>query len=308
MRVLVTGAGGFVGTRLVERLVCDARGLVRAGLRRPAAVAHGAEPVLIDMDPQSDWRVAVNGIDVVVHLAARVHVMRETVADPEAEFRRVNVAGTLNLAEHAAAAGVRRFVFLSSVKVNGESGIYTEADAPAPDDPYGASKLEAETALRALAARTGIEVTIVRPPLVYGPGVRANFHALMRAVAHGIPLPLGAVDNRRSLVALDNLLDFIVTCAVHPAAANETFLVSDGDDLSTPELVRRLARAMRRRAILIPVPPALLAAAAALIGQRAAARRLLASLRVDITKARQQLDWTPPISVDEGLRRAVGAA
>jgi nucleoside-diphosphate-sugar epimerase len=232
-------------------------------------------------------------------------MMSEAIVNPLAEYRRVNVAGTSAFARQAAAAGVKRFVFLSSVKVNGESGRYTEADPPAPEDAYGISKHEAEAALRAIAKDTGMDVVIIRPPLVYGPGVRANFLALMRAVSRGIPLPLGAVNNRRSLVALGNLVDFIVTCIEHPAAANETFLLSDGEDLSTTDLIRRLAAAMGRPARLLPVPESVLIAGAALLGRRDIARRLLGTLQVDTSKAGQLLGWVPPITVDEGLRLAV---
>ena len=304
---LVTGTTGFVGTALVARLVDEGRFFVRAAVRResgelPAAVER---VVVGDLTPDADWEPALAGVDAVVHLAARVHVMREATADPLAEFRRVNVGGTLNLARQAAAAGVRRFVFLSSVKVNGEGGsaAYRETDPPAPQDAYGISKHEAELGLHEIAAETGIEVVIIRPPLVYGPGVKANFHALLRAVARGMPLPLGAIHNRRSLVALDNLVDLIVTCIDHPAAANQTFLVSDGEDLSTTELIRRLARAMGRPARLIPVPTVALMAGATLLGKREMAARLCGSLQVDITKARKVLGWTLPVSVDEGLRR-----
>jgi nucleoside-diphosphate-sugar epimerase len=233
--------------------------------------------------------------------------MRERSRDALEQFRRVNVAGTLDLARQSAAAGVRRFVFLSSVKVNGEAGCYTESDAAAPGDAYAISKHEAEVGLREIGAATRMEIVIIRPPLVYGPGARANFGALVRAVARGVPLPFGRVDNRRSLVGLDNLVDFILTCATHPAAAHETFLVSDGEDLSTADLVRRMGRAMGRPARLLPIPPALLMHAATLLGRRDLAGRLLGSLQVDITKAKRQLGWTPPVSVDEGLRRAVAS-
>lgn len=309
MRILVTGATGFVGTALVRRIVADGKVVARAAVRRethdlPSEVEYVA---IGDLDKDLNWQQALAGVDAVVHLAARVHVMRESTVDPLAEFRRVNVAGSLKLAHQAAAAGSRRFVYLSSIKVNGEAGVFTEADRPAPEDAYGISKHEAEQGLQEIATNTGLEVVIIRPPLVYGPGVRANFHALMRAVACGIPLPLGAIDNRRSLVALDNLVDFILVCAAHPAAANELFLVSDGDDLSTSDLIRRLARTMGRPARLIPVPPAMLMAAATLLGKRDVARRLLGSLQVDICKARRLLTWMPAVSVDEGLRRAVAA-
>jgi nucleoside-diphosphate-sugar epimerase len=233
--------------------------------------------------------------------------MREKAAEPLVEFRRVNALGTLNLARQAVQAGVKRFVFLSSVKVNGERGVYSEAAPPAPVDAYGVSKAEAELGLRQLATDTGMEVVIVRSPLVYGPGVKANFQTLMHAVARGVPLPLGAIHNHRSMVALDNLVDFILTCIEHPAAANETFLVSDGEDLSTTDLIRRLARAMGRPARLIPVPASVLLGGAMLLGKHEMAQRLLASLQVDISKARQLLGWVPPISVDEGLRRAAAS-
>lgn len=307
MRVMVTGANGFVGRALVGRLSHGSTFRARAAQRRNAAAPPaGVEAVTVgDLDRETNWRAAVAGADAIVHLAARVHVMRDTALSPLDEFRRVNVAGTLNLARQAVEGGIRRFVYVSSIKVNGEQGVCTEADTPAPQDPYATSKGEAEAGLRDLALRSGLEVVIVRPPLVYGPGVKANFEALMGAIARGIPLPFGAVHNRRSLVALDNLVDFIVTALVHPAAPAETFLVSDGHDLSTPELVRGLARAMRRPARLIAVPPSLLLAGAALLGRRDVALRLLESLQVDMSKARCVLGWTPPISVEEGLRRAV---
>jgi nucleoside-diphosphate-sugar epimerase len=307
LKILVTGATGFVGTTLTNRLVNQRRCDVRGAVRREAGALHAdVERIVVgDLTPDVDWRQAVAGADAVMHLAARVHVMRETAADPLSDFRRVNVASTLNLARQAAAARVPRFVFLSSVKVNGEKGACTEADLPSPADAYGISKHEAELGLRQVAAETGMEVVIIRSPMVYGPGVKANFRTLIRAVARGIPLPLGAVHNRRSLVGLDNLVDFILACVEHPAAANETFLVSDGEDLSTTDLIRRLARVLDRPARMIPVPVWVLRAGASLLGRRDVAQRLLGSLQVDMSKARQVLGWTPPISVDEGLRRAV---
>lgn len=309
-RILITGASGFLGSRLLAHLARESAHHITAVAR--TGLAHAFQNVDIrlirNIDHATDWQSSLSGIDTVIHLAARVHMMRDTSADPLAEFRKVNTEGTLNLARQAAAAGVRRFIFLSSVKVNGETGLFRESDPENPQDAYAVSKFEAEQGLRAIAAGTGMEVTIIRPPLVYGPGVKANFQALVRAVQRGVPLPLGAIDNRRSLVAIDNLIDLIVTCIDHPSAANETFLVSDGEDLSTPELVRRLARAMGRPARLIPVPPGLLIAGARLAGRRAAAERLISSLQVDITKAARLLNWHPPVTVDEGLARAVGAA
>ena len=313
MTVLVTGATGFVGRALVERLARESRvsvrAVVRAAVRRTSVDLPGnVERVAGELDSAWDWRPALADVTTVVHLAARVHVMRDRTADPLAEYRRVNVEGTEHLARSAAASGVRRFVFLSSVKVNGEAGTFQETDTPRPVDPYGVSKLEAECAVRAVAAGTSMEVAIIRAPLVYGPNVGANFGSLIRAVQSGIPLPLGAVKNRRSLVALDNLVDFIMVCMQHPGAAGETFFVSDGEDVSTADLVRRLARAAGHSARLIPVPPSLLALAASLVGRRDVAQRLMGTLCVDITRARRQLAWAPPVSLDEGLRRAITAA
>ena len=235
--------------------------------------------------------------------------MHDTAADPVTAFRALNVDGTLNLARQAAATGIKRFVFISSVKVNGESTplgrAFTEIDAPNPQDAHGQSKHEAEQGLRQISADTGMEVVIIRPPLVYGPGVQANFAALMRAVQHGWPLPLGAVHNQRSLVALDNLVDFIVTCITHPQAANQTFLVSDGQDLSTTELVRGMARAAGVPARLLPVPVWALQAGASLLGKGDAVQRLSGNLQVDMSKARSVLGWVPPVSVEEGFRRAM---
>lgn len=307
--LLVTGASGFLGRQLCAEFI-KRRWAVKAALRTPSLLATEFKPVVIgNMDSEATWADALRDVDIVIHLAARVHVMHDTIADPLAAFRAINVAGTLNLARQAATAGVKRFVFVSSIKVNGESThegqAFTEADAPDPQDAYGQSKHEAELGLRQLALETGMEVVIIRPPLVYGPGVKANFAALMRAVQRGWPLPLGAVHNRRSLVALDNLVDFIVTCTTHPQAANQTFLVSDGQDLSTTELVRGLARACGRSARLLPVPVWALQAGATLLSRGDTVQRLCGNLQVDISKARDLLDWTPPISVEEGLRRAV---
>jgi nucleoside-diphosphate-sugar epimerase len=267
--------------------------------------------VVDDLTATTDWAFAAAGQQVVIHAAARVHVINETASDPLTAFQVVNVDATLNLARQAVSAGVKRFVFISSIKVNGESTepghAFTEADTPNLQDAYGQSKHEAEQGLRQLSADTGMEVVIIRPPLVYGPGVKANFASLMRAVQRGWPLPLGTVHNQRSLVALDNLVDFIVTCITHPRAANQTFLVSDGEDLSTPDLIRRMARAVNRPARLLPVPVWALKAGALLLGKGDAVQRLCGNLQVDISKSRTLLGWNPPISVDEGLRRAVGA-
>jgi nucleoside-diphosphate-sugar epimerase len=309
MKVLVTGAGGLVGQRLCQRLLeegVDLRMAVRtraAGSNRFDQVATGS------IDGATDWRAVLEGVQVVIHLAARVHVMRDSAADPLTAFRAVNLHGSLCLARQAVAAGVKRYVFVSSIKVNGESTepgqAFQESDACNPQDPYAISKYEAEQGLRQLAADTGLEVVIIRPPLVYGPGVKANFAALMRAVRKGWPLPLGAVHNQRSLIALDNLVDFIITCSRHPKAANQTFLVSDGQDVSTTELVRGLAQAAGVPARLLPVPVWALTWAARLLGKADAVQRLCGSLQIDSAKACDVLGWAPPVSVPQGLRRAV---
>jgi nucleoside-diphosphate-sugar epimerase len=312
-RILVTGANGFVGRAVLERCISDRIYDVRGTVRRdPGGMPAGARVVRVDdLSPDTNWSRAVVDVQTIVHTAARVHVMRDPSSDPLAEFRRVNVEGTLNLARHAVTSGVRRFIFISSIKVNGERtelGLpFTPDDTPAPVDPYGVSKLEAERALMQLAEESGLEVVIIRPVLVYGAGMKGNMLSLVRLLSRGIPLPLGAIDNKRSLVAVGNLVDFIVTCVDHPASANETFLLSDGDDLSTTELIRVLARAMRRPARLFPIPQSVLMAGAVFLRRGDIARRLLGTLQVDSSKARQLLGWVPPITVDEGLRLAATA-
>ncbi len=312
MRIAVTGANGFVGHALVRELAANNH-QVLAYVRQPGdfaridGVATVAAP---ELGQYSDWQFRNElGIDVLVHLAARVHVMQDTSADPLSEFRKVNVSGTVNLARQAAEAGVKRFIFLSSIKVNGEFTVsgrtFSASDEPAPSDPYGISKLEAENELRQISNQTGIEVVIIRPPLVYGPGVKANFQSMMRWLARGVPLPMaGATENRRSLVALDNLVDLIVTCLQHPAAANQTFLVSDGEDLSTVQLLKRMGVAMGHPAHLFYLPPALLKLGEAVLNKPGTYQRLYGSLQLDIAKTRQLLGWIPPVSLDEGLRRA----
>lgn len=310
--VLVTGAAGFIGRALLLsprlRSAGPLRGVVRAGaagLPADVQVGHG------DLDRDDNWPALLQDVGTVVHTAARVHVMREHSSDPLAAYQRTNVGGTLRVARHAVRAGVKRFVFLSSIKVNGEethSGRPYDPDRDAvPVDPYGISKQEAEVRLRDLARETGLEVVIVRPVLVYGPGVRGNFASLMRWLRRGVPLPLASIQNRRSLVGIDNLVDLIATCVEHPRAANQTFLVSDGEDLSTPELLTRLGSALGTPARLLPFPPAALEALARLAGASAVAHRLCRSLQVDITKSRTLLEWSPPITVDEGLQRAARA-
>ena len=307
--VLVTGANGFVGQSLCKRLFQQGQA-VCAVVRRSSTQVDNNESIAVgDIKGHTDWTKALQDVKVVVHLAARVHVMNEMTDDPLAEFRKINVEGTLNLARQAFKAGVSRFIYISSIKVNGE---FTEPgcpfkadDASQPMDPYGISKREAEDGLRQLAKDTGLEVVIIRPPLIYGLGVKANFLSMMRWLHKGIPLPLGSINNARSLVALDNLVDLIVTCIQHPAAANQTFLVSDGEDVSTTDLLKRTAVAMGIKARLIPVPEILIKVGGKLLGKGDVVQRLCGNLQVDITKAQQLLGWAPPISVEEGLRRAV---
>jgi nucleoside-diphosphate-sugar epimerase len=306
--ILVTGASGFLGASLVRHLASSEAFSVRAPVRHLRVCFPASVEVLpiADLDASTNWQPALSGVEVVVHASARVHVMHEAAQDPLVEFRKVNLEGTLNLARQAAAAGVKRFIFISSIKVNGEATPpgkpFSAEDVPAPVDAYGVSKLEAEQGLYELAASTGMEVVIIRPVLVYGPGVKANFLSMMRWLSRGIPLPLGAIHNRRSLVALENLISLIVVCIDHPRAANQTFLVSDGEDVSTTDLLRKLACALGKPARLLPVPGWLLQGAAALLGRRNVAQRLFGSLQVDISKNRALLGWTPPVTLGQGLR------
>jgi len=305
--VLITGASGFVGAAVAARLVQLGCPTTRAAVRRAyTQLPPGVEGcVVTTLAADTDWTSALAGIDSVVHAAARVHVMRESATDPLAAFRRVNVEGTLNLARQAAQAGVRRFVFISSIKVNGEvtepGRPFHADDEPAPQDDYGVSKLEAEVGLRALAEATGMEVVIIRPVLVYGPGVRANFQALLRLVNNGVPLPFGKTANRRSLVALDNLADLVCTCLEHPAAANQTFLVSDGEAVSTAGLVRAMATALGKKPRLLDVPLPWMSRVAQALGQGAVTQRLFDSLEVDIDKNRQLLGWQPTTRMADAL-------
>jgi UDP-glucose 4-epimerase len=308
MRILLTGASGFVGSGLIAPLLMRQHEITAAVRKLKGDLDPGVKQSLVDgLSAEQDWKTSLQSQDLVIHLAARVHVMSDQSSDPLAEYRRTNVEGTLNLARQAADAGVKRFIFVSSIKVNGEgteTGVpYTADGQTAPIDPYGISKMEAEQGLKALAAEKGMEVVIIRPVLVYGPGVQANFLSMMRWLHKGVPLPFGAINNRRSLVALDNLVDLIVTCTEHHAAANQTFLVSDGEDLSTTMLLRRMAAALGKSAKLLPVPAWMLETGASLLGRQALAQRLCGSLQVDISKTRELLDWTPPVSVDEALHQ-----
>lgn len=305
MRVLVTGASGFVGRALVHRLLADGHRVVGVsrqtdGPPRDARVSWLRMPALTDAPA---WAAALAGVDGVVHLAARTHAAAAAESGDLAAFRADNVEPTRALAAHAQAANVRRFVFVSSIKAVGERSErpLTERDSPAPEDAYGVSKLEAEHALADELAGTGTTYTIVRPPLVYGPGVQANLRRLTQAVVRGWPLPFGAVDNRRSFLGSANLADLLVRCLEHPGAANTVFLASDGVDLSTADLVRRIARAADRPARLLPVPAGVVERALRWVGQAAAADKLLGSLPIDSSRARERLAWQPPVSVQEGL-------
>jgi nucleoside-diphosphate-sugar epimerase len=306
-RVLVTGASGFVGKALVSEML-------RLGFSVTAAIRGQSLAVacpVVRIERYDEALPPLDAYDCIVHLAARVHITTAANVLDSGQFRLVNVQGTLHLARAAAAAGVRRFVYLSSVKVNGESTLpgkpFTESDVPDPQDAYGLSKLEAEVGLRVIAAETGMQVVIIRPPLVYGPGVKANFAALIGLVGRAKVLPLGAIRNQRSMLALDNLVHFILTCVLHSRAANETFLVSDGHDLSTPDLVRGLAAVLGVKVYLPKVPVWLLAVGALALGRPGVVSRLAGSLQVDISRARELLGWAPPVPVQEGLRRAVNS-
>ena len=294
-RILLTGATGFIGCRLREVL----------GEKEQEHGQDGHVATLSFRSKPDTWIKSVRHRQCIVHLAARVHLMPEPVADPLEEYRKVNVHNTLELARLAATTGTKRFIFLSTIKVNGEQTCPGQAfrsnDSPNPLDPYALSKWEAEQGLREIARQTGMEVVIIRPPLVYGPGVKSNFAAMVQWLQRGIPLPLGAIHNRRSLVALDNLVSLILTCIAHPAAANQTLLVSDGEDVSTTQLLRRMGVALGCPARLLPVPQSALAWGCQWLGKQYVAQRLFGSLQVDMEPTRQLLGWTPPLSLDQGL-------
>lgn len=307
--VLITGASGFVGSRLLEMTTKNRQDgiTVRAAVRKSAERESRGIVSVGDIDQNTDWSKALSKQEVVIHIAGLAHVPDNEMREPLAAFRRVNVDGTLNLARQAADSGVDRFIFISSIGVNGNSNInslpFTESDLPNPLGAYAKSKWEAEQGLEALGLETGMEIVVVRPPLIYGPNAPGNFGGLVKMVAKAVPLPLGAIHNKRSLVALDNLVDLIITCIDHPAAANQVFLAGDGEDISTTELLRAVAVAMGKPSRLVPVPVGLLMAGATILGKKAMAQRLLGSLQVDISKARKLLGWAPPLSVEEGLKR-----
>ncbi len=305
-RVLLTGYSGFIGQALSNRLSAANKQVIPI-VRRSGSGIPGAK-IVETIGPNTVWTGALEAVEYVVHLAARVHVLSDPGTDALRDFHLVNTEGTLRLARCAARAGVRCFVYLSSIKVNGEmtdGRPFTEDDTPNPQDPYARSKLEAELGLQRIAADTGMETIIVRPPLVYGPGVKANFLRLLNAVDKGFPLPFGSVRNRRSLVGVENLCDFICHVLEHPAAAGEVFLVSDGEDISTSGLIKLLASHLGRKPPLFSCPPGLMNIVASSLGQRKMVERVLCSLQIDSGKARQLLGWTPPLTLDQGLRGTV---
>ena len=336
-KFLITGANGFVGKPLCAELLRQGQS-VRAAVRSANPPVENVEMAAVgSIDGKTDWSDALRGADVVIHLAARVHMMKDTAVDPLAEFIKVNLYGTSNLALQAARAGVKRFVYVSSVKVNGESTaptlfpgpsdrttshstrrqsrqvagypsrgegkrVFSESDVPDPQDPYAISKWRAEQDLQRIAQETGLEVVIVRPPLIYGPGVKGNFVRLLAAIDRGIPLPLSGANNARSLVYVGNLVDALIICATHPAAAGQTYLVSDGEDVSTAMLVKKIAQALERNSRSFYFPPGLLRAVAAVLGRSEQIARLFGSLRINDEKIRRELAWSPPYTLEQGLR------
>lgn len=304
---LITGANGFVGRALCAGMLLQGW-QIAGGVRCQRQLPAGVRTVVVgSINGETDWLDALDGVNEVIHLAARVPVMNDTAVDPLAEFRKVNVDGTLNLARQAAKAGVKRFIFFSSIGVLGSETLlspFSELSEPNPHSDYAVSKLEAEEGLKKICAETGMEFVIIRPPLIYGASAPGNFARLLRLVNLSLPLPLGAINNQRSMVSLENLVDFVNLCIIHPKAANQIFLVADGTDVSTPKLIRLLGEGMGKSVRLAPVPVKLLELVASVIGKQNMVQQLCGSLQIDIGKARNVLNWTPPVPVDEGLRRA----
>ncbi len=307
--VVITGAAGFVGTSVVARLVTEGRNRVTAVVRRRSSDnCSGYESVcVVDLAASDIDFTFLRRASVVVHLANRAHVRADSPRASMAELRRINVEGTINVARSAAARGVRRFVYVSSIGVNGNltgESPFRETDPPSPQEPYAHSKWEAEQGLRSVETETGMEVVVIRPPLVYGPDAPGNFGRLLRLVRSGVPLPFGMTRNCRSLIGIDNLVDFVLVCMDHPAASGETFVVSDGEDISTPDLVRRLASSMGRPALLLPIPTRVMTVGASTFGMQDTVQSLLGSLQVDAGKAHRVLNWRPPVHLTLGLHRA----
>tara|TARA_R110001583_G_scaffold18891_1_gene74684 strand:- start:745 stop:1707 length:963 start_codon:yes stop_codon:yes gene_type:complete len=310
VKILISGATGFVGKPLIKALKNSFYDIFPVVRNTSKSISETNDVVVSGIDSNTDWKNYLDEINTVIHCAARVHVMKETTSDPLEDFREVNVLGAMNLAKSAVKAGVKRFVFISSIKVNGASTTgtvpYLPSDKPVPEDPYGISKAEAEEQLLVLGKKTGMEVVIIRPPLVYGPGVKANFAMMLKLASFGIPLPFGRiVDNRRSMVYVENLVDLIVKCISHPNAANQTFLVSDDDDLSTARMVKELSTAMGGKGWSLPIPPKIFEIAGRITGKSEVVERLCGSLQVDITKTKELLNWGPPFTVKEGFANTV---
>lgn len=308
MKILITGANGFVGKAVTIKLATNKANTVRVAVRTFVCDFPPSVEVYPNLDLiSSDWSDVLKEVDVIVHCAARVHIMNERSNNPLEAFRKVNVDGTLRLAKQSAVLGVKRFIFLSSLKVNGEKteigNPFTADDAPNPLDPYGISKFEAEEALLKISRESKLEIVIIRPPLVYGPDVKANFLSILRWLDKSIPLPFGRINNKRSFVAIDNLVDLINVCCNHKAAKNQIFMVSDGKDLSTTELFRSIGKALNKKTRLIPIPPSIMTLLAKIFGKSALIKRLFDSLQTDISKNKYLLNWTPPIKFDEALNK-----
>lgn len=306
MKFMISGAAGFVGKALCAELLRRGQS-VSATVRSGSSLIEKAEAIIVGaIDSKTNWADALRDVDVVIHLAARVHVMRESATDPLAEFLKVNLHGTLNLARQAACSGARRLVYVSSIKVNGEqtstTQSFTELDEPSPQDFYSISKWQAEQALWRIAQETSMEIVVVRPPLVYGSGVKGNFAQMLKVAATHIPLPFASVHNRRSLIYVENLVDALISCATHPVAAGQTYLVCDGEDVSTPDLLRQLRGATKCPARLFPFPSSWLRKLGKLSGKPKQVERLLGSLQVDSGKIRRDLKWVPPYTLQQGLQ------
>ncbi len=307
MNILVTGAKGFIGNTLCQTLSMRGNSVVGV-TRNQVGDSNNISMISKVLSKDTDWQDSLKDIDVVIHLAGRAHVMKDTSADPYQAYADINIHATKQLAEQAALSGVKRFIYLSSVKVNGERTkdvAFSEIESPRPEDDYGKTKWEAEKALNKIAKDTGMEVVMIRPPLVYGLGVKANFKSLIQLVQRNIPLPFGAIKNKRSFVYIENLIDYIILCSHHPAAANQTFLISDDDDVSTTQLIRYIKEASGKESLLLPVPQSWLVFLLRLFGKSLLSDRLCGNLQVDITKAKTLLNWKPLYTVKEGIQRTV---
>lgn len=300
-KILLTGATGFVGRQILAKLPSDTHVFGRSKPEQACRFFSG------ELHANTDFRKALQGVDVVLHCAARAHVMNETAENAAMLYEEVNTLATLSLARQAAELGIKRFIFISTIKVNGESTLegkpFRASDTAHPQDDYGLSKAKAENGLREIAQKTGMEIVIIRPPLVYGPGVKANFAAMLKLAGKNLPLPLGAIHNKRSLVAVGNLVDLVLRCIEHPNAANQTFLVSDDSDVSTTALLQTMTRCFGKKPWLLPVPAPLLRGVAALVGKQAVIDRLCGNLQVDITHTKKMLDWVPPLTFEQAIKQ-----